>query len=83
MPPETPTKSWIQKTPGISGGDACVRNTRHSVAGIVQWRKLGLTDSEIIRHHPDLTQQDLDATWEYYERHAEEIEQAIRDDETA
>ena len=24
-------KSWIQKTPGVIGGDACIRNTRIAV----------------------------------------------------
>jgi uncharacterized protein (DUF433 family) len=76
-------KSWIQKTPNVCGGDACVRNTRHTVYGLVEWKKLGLTDARILEHHPDLTQGDLDAAWAYYARHSEEVEQAIKDDEEA
>ena len=77
------TKSWIQKTPGVCGGEACVRNTRHSVAGLVQWRRLGLSDCEILRHHPDLTPADLDAAFQFYANHREEIDTIIRADEDA
>jgi type III restriction enzyme len=76
-------RSWIQKTPGVCGGEACVRNTRHSVAGIIQWREIGLTDEQILRHHPDLTQDDLDAAAAYYRTHREEIQRAIKEDKEA
>jgi uncharacterized protein (DUF433 family) len=70
--------SWIEKTPDVSGGDACIRKTRHTVWGLVDWRNLGLTDERILQHHPDLTQVDLDAAWAYYQQHEEEIDRAIR-----
>ena len=75
--------SWVQKTPGVCGGRACIRNTRHTVAGLVQWKKLGLSDERIMQHHPDLTFADLEAAWAYFEQHTTEIEQAIRADEEA
>lgn len=82
MPPShVQTSSWVQRTPGVCGGDACIRNTRHTVAGLVQWRKLGLTDDRILEHHPDLSQDDLEAAWSYYSTHRAEIDQAIRDDD--
>ena len=77
------TKSWIQKTPGVCGGEPCVRNTRHTVAGLVEWKKQGLTDARILEHHPDLTQADLEAAWAYYDAHREEIEQALKEDAEA
>ena len=73
----------IQKTRGVCGGDACVRTTRHTVAGLVQWRLLGLPDSQILQHHPDLTQADLDAAWDFYRENREEIDRTIKDDEDA
>jgi uncharacterized protein (DUF433 family) len=73
-------KSCIQKSPGVCGGQPCVRNTRHTVAGLMEWKKQGLTDARILEHHPDLTQADLEAAWAYYASHREEIEQAIKDD---
>lgn len=77
------TKSWIQKSPGVCGGEPCVRNTRHTVAGLVEWKRQGLTDARILEHHPDLTQEDLEAAWAYYTTHREEIEQAIKEAEEA
>jgi uncharacterized protein (DUF433 family) len=77
------TTSTIQKTRGVCGGEACIRTTRYTVAGLVQWRRLGLSDEKILGEHPDLTQADLDAAWDYYECNAEEIDAAIKDDEDA
>jgi uncharacterized protein (DUF433 family) len=79
----TQQQSWIAKTPGVVGGDACIRATRHSVAGLVQWRRLGLSDREIIRRHPDLSPADLAAAWEYYRSNAAEIDRAIEEEEDA
>jgi type III restriction enzyme len=82
--PTTPaSSSWIQKTPGVVGGDACVRKTRITVWGLVEWRHLGLSDAEILARVPGLTPADLEAAWEYYEHNRDEIEQAIRDNAEA
>ena len=75
--------SWIEKNPGVCGGEACVRTTRHTVHGLVQWKKLGLADERILQHHRDRTHADLEAAWEYYKGHHDEIERAIRADEEA
>jgi uncharacterized protein (DUF433 family) len=80
---KTGPKSWIRKTPGVCGGEPCVRNTRHTVAGLVEWKKQRLTDARILEHHPDLTQADLEAAWAYYATHREEIERAIKEDAEA
>ena len=37
----TPVASWIQKTPGVIGGDACIRNTRIAVWMLVEAKRLG------------------------------------------
>ena len=79
----TQTRSWVQKTPGVCGGDACIRNTRHTVAGLVQWRRLGLKDRQILGQHPALTQEDLDVAWEYYKNNSVEIDKVISQDEDA
>jgi uncharacterized protein (DUF433 family) len=75
--------SWIDKNPQVCGGEACVRSTRHTVYGLVEWKQMGLTDGNILERHPDLTQADLDAAWEYNEKHRDEIQRAIRADEQA
>jgi uncharacterized protein (DUF433 family) len=79
----SPAASWVQKTPGVCGGDACIRNTRITVWGLVERCKSGLSDAEILRRVPGLVQADLEAAWSYYERNGPEIEQAIRDNEEA
>lgn len=84
LSPDQATKSsWIQKTPGVCGGEACIRNTRHTVAGLVEWRILGLSDERILEHHPDLSKEDLEVAWSYDRQHPEEIERAMRDDEVS
>jgi hypothetical protein len=45
--------SWVSKTPGVCGGDACIHATRATVWGLVEWRRLGLSDAEILRHVTD------------------------------
>jgi uncharacterized protein (DUF433 family) len=84
MPPNPiSAESWIQKTPGVCGGEPCVRNTRHTVSGLVAWRRLGMSDAQILEHHPDLTGADLAVAWSYYGQHPNEIDQAIKEDEEA
>lgn len=78
---DSPT--WIEKIPGVCGGDARIRRTRHTVAGLVEWQRLGLSDEGILERHPDLTLADLEAAWAYYKSNPDEIDQAIRDDEEA
>ena len=78
----TPAASWIQKTPGVIGGDACVRNTRIAVWMLVEAKRDGLTDDDLLKSYdPPLTQADLDAAWAYAAANAEEIEQAIFDND--
>ena len=76
-------RTWVEKRPGVCGGDARIRKTRITVWGLVQRRNLGLSDAEILERLPDLTQVDLDAAWDYYRQHPEEVDQAIREDEAA
>ena len=60
------TSTWIQKTPNVIGGHACIRNTRIAVWMLVQARHLGMSDEEIRnRYDPPLSQADLDAAWDY------------------
>ena len=81
-PPATPpAPSWIQKTPDVCGGVACIRHTRITVWGLVEWRKLGLSDAELLRRVSGLTEADLKVAWDYEARHREEIDQAIRANE--
>jgi uncharacterized protein (DUF433 family) len=75
------TASWISKKPDRCGGDACVRDTRITVWGLVAYRRLGMSDSEIVHAVQGLTLADLEAAWEYTAAHAEEIDEALRANE--
>jgi uncharacterized protein (DUF433 family) len=76
---KTTTKSWIETTPGVCGGEPCIRNTRHTVSGLVEWKQLGLSDGRILEHHPDLTPADLEVAWAYYASHREDIDRFLQE----
>jgi uncharacterized protein (DUF433 family) len=46
----TKNQSWVQKTPGVCGGRACIRNTRITVWGVVNSRRLGAADEQILEN---------------------------------
>jgi uncharacterized protein (DUF433 family) len=79
----TSNKSWVQKTPNVCGGRACIRKTRITVWGLVNARRLGATDDQILRNIVGLAPDDLLAAWDYYRDHRAEIDQDIRENEEA
>jgi uncharacterized protein (DUF433 family) len=71
--------SWIQKTPDICGGDACIRNSRVPVWSLVVARRLGIADAELLHYFvAPLSAADIQAALAYYEQHPKEIEQEIQ-----
>lgn len=72
-----PDEVAIRKTPGVVGGDACIRSTRIPVWALVQFKKLGKSEAELIADFPGLTSDDLDAAWNYYRLNTAEIEEAL------
>jgi type III restriction enzyme len=72
------THSWVQKTPDVCGGDACIRKTRITVWGLVLGRRLGATDARLLENTVGLTPDDLAVAWDYYRRNRIEIDDAIR-----
>ncbi len=77
----TPTASWISKQPDRCGGGACVRDTRIPVWVLVNYRRLGSADADLLQSYPGLTPADLEAAWKYAAAHPEEIDEAIRANE--
>jgi uncharacterized protein (DUF433 family) len=74
---DTATSS-ITRIPGVCGGEARVRATRHTVHGLVEWKRLGVSDEKLLTmFDPPLTQDDLDAAWRYADEHPGEIERAL------
>ena len=49
----------IRKTPGVVGGDARVRETRIPVWTLVELKKQGRTEAQLLSDFPGLTQNDL------------------------
>ena len=77
----TTTASWISKRPDRCGGDACIRDTRIPVWVLVNYRRLGGSDADLLRDYPSLTSADLGAAREYAAANVEEIDRAIRENE--
>ncbi len=75
--------SLIERTPGVCGGKARVRNTRIPVWILVLSRQAGQSDADVLHSYPSLTQGDLDAVWDYYRDHPVEVEQSIWLNDTA
>src|SRR5436190_423167 len=67
----------ITSTPGVCGGDACVRSTRIMVWLLVLMRRGGRADADLLGDYPSINQADFDAAWDYYRQIPAEIEQAI------
>ncbi len=75
------TASWISKRPDRCGGDACVRDSRITVWGLVKYRFLGISDKAILAAVQGLTSTDLEAAWEHAAANREEIGRAIAENE--
>ena len=75
--------SGIEKTPGVCGGDACIVGTRIPVWVLVNYRRLEVSDAELLNCYPSLRVTDIENAWAYYEANVDEIETAIRENEEA
>ena len=77
------TWTGIEKTPGVMGGDACVRQTRIPVWLLVSLRQQGASETYLLEDYPTLTATDLVNAWTYADAHPEEIASAIHRQEAA
>jgi uncharacterized protein (DUF433 family) len=73
----------IESVPNVAGGEPCIVRTRIPVWLLVQARKLGASEAELLRAYPALRAQDLANAWAYARVHYDEIEQQIRENESA
>ncbi|MGD1705073.1 DUF433 domain-containing protein [Dapis sp. BLCC M229] len=80
---QTFTNTWsgIEKTPGVCGGNACIAGTRIPVWVLVNARRLGVSESELLQDYPSLQAADLVNAWNYAEVYSQDIELAIRENE--
>ncbi len=71
----------IESTPGVCGGDPCIVRTRIPVWLLVQAKKLGTNEAELLHAYPTLRAEDLANAWAYYRSHRDEIELQIYENE--
>ena len=73
----------IEQTPGVCGGDPCIRKTRIPVWLLESFRRLGSTEAELLDSYPSLQAQDLVNAWAYVRTLRDEIERQILENESA
>lgn len=73
----------IQSDPDVSGGEACIVRTRIPVWLLVQARRLGTSEADLLRSYPTLRAEDLTNAWAYARAHRDEIDQEIFENENA
>jgi uncharacterized protein (DUF433 family) len=73
----------IESTPGVWGREPCIVRTRIPVWVLVQARRLGSSEADLLRSYPTLRAEDLANAWADARAHQEEIAQQILANETA
>lgn len=73
----------IENDPTICGGEPRIIRTRIPIWILVQTRKLGTSESNILKCYPSLRAEDLVSAWAYYRSHKEKIEKEIKENEEA
>lgn len=73
----------IDIDPTVSGGEPCITRTRIPVWVLVQARRLGVSEADLLRSYPTLRAEDLVNAWHYHRAHRDEIERQIVENEAA
>ena len=73
----------IDSRPEVCGGEPCVVRTRIPVWTLVQARRLGVTESDLLKAYPAISAEDLAEAWAYGRTHSEMIEAQIAANERA
>jgi uncharacterized protein (DUF433 family) len=73
----------IDSDPRVSGGDACVVRTRIPVWLLVQLRRQGATEADLLQSYPVLRSEDLANVWAFARVHRSDIEAQIAEHEAA
>ena len=71
----------VESTPGICGGDARIVRTRIPVWVLEQAKRLGASESDLLRSYPTLRTENLAHAWAYVHAHKEEIDREIEENE--
>ncbi len=73
----------IESDAGVCGGEPCIVRTRIPVWLLVQLKRLGTSEADILRSYPTLRADDLVNAWAYERLHQDEINRQIAENETA
>jgi uncharacterized protein (DUF433 family) len=73
----------IDSRPDVCGGEPCLVRTRIPVWTLVQARRLGTSEADMLRAYPVLNAEDLAEAWSYYRSHRAEIDEQIEVNEQA
>lgn len=69
----------IESIPGVQGGDPCIVRTRIPVWVLAEYRRLGMSESELLANYPSLRAEDLVNAWAYVRAHRDEIDRQIQE----
>jgi uncharacterized protein (DUF433 family) len=73
----------IDSAADVCGGQPCIVRTRIPVWVLVQARRLGASEADLLRSYPVLRAEDLANAWAYYRTHKDDIDRQIRENEEA
>jgi uncharacterized protein (DUF433 family) len=73
----------IDSRADVCGGEPCIVRTRIPVWILERARRDGVSEEALLHSYPSLRAQDLVNAWGYVRSHPLEIEQQIRDNESA
>lgn len=71
----------IDSSPDVCGGVPRIVRTRIPVWVLVQAKKLGSSEADLLKAYPSLRAEDLVNAWAYYRSNQEEIERQIAENE--
>lgn len=73
----------IESNPQVCGGEPCIVRTRIPVWLLVQARRLGTSEADLLLSYPTLRAEDLANAWAYERSHKKEIDLQIKANEEA
>jgi uncharacterized protein (DUF433 family) len=76
---KTSTIQGIEKTPGVCGGSACVAGTRITVWGLVESRRVGYSEADLLISYSTISATNLANAWAYAAAFPDEIEAEIEE----
>lgn len=68
----------IESNPQVCGGEPCIVRTRIPVWLLIQARRLGTSEADLLHSYPTLRAEDLANAWAYERSHRKEIDAQIR-----